>query len=173
MAPQDLASHVDFFWGKTSRCQVPGQRPSLQLSLPAKATNQTRVTQTSLATPWAWRDHHSHQAWFTEWSLRPFPSQCLKSQSQAAGKMPNSCLGWSHPDSYVRNCWERRYFPHSGRLPPPWGHLDMRKVVLRANLKCEQAKSGGGRWFWPMGTVLCKVFDPPLQAESQVFLFVR
>ena len=43
---QDLAPRVDHFWGKTLEWQVPSQRPSLQLSLPAKAESQIRITQT-------------------------------------------------------------------------------------------------------------------------------
>lgn len=84
---------VDCSWGEASGGQVPGQRPSLQLSLPAEAENQTRATQMTCSSV------------DTESSLLPnrpdlqgdlctsFPFTGGKSQSQATGKMPRFLSG--------------------------------------------------------------------------------
>lgn len=98
----------------------------------------------------------SQQAWFAEWPLHGHPFSGPPHQSQATGKMPNSCLGCSHTDSYVRNCGKQRYLPDSGKFPPPLGNPDLIKMVLGTNLKCELSEHR--KWFCPMDMVLGNFF---------------
>lgn len=70
---------------------MSGPRPFLQLSLPAKAQNQTRVTQTGLVALGVWRDQH-----FTLGLI---------------GGMVSVCPTFlSAPDVDLSGCWEDAEF---------------------------------------------------------------